>query len=86
MGADYLHRGSCSHHQHLHCALPAIRAGKGYCPSCPVPHRPSSMHGAGTVVLGSDSEQIKLVAAQLRAEREVRLLPAITAASAGGAL
>lgn len=70
LGPNYWHRGACGHHQHEHCALPAIRAGKGYCPRCPQPTRPTAI-GAGTVVLGSDSEQISIVAAQLRTEREV---------------
>jgi hypothetical protein len=70
LGANYWHRGACGHHQHEHCALPAIRAGKSYCPRCPQPTRPTAI-GAGTVVLGSDSEQIRIVATQLRTEREV---------------
>ena len=70
LGPNYFHRGACGHHQHEQCALPAIRAGKGYCPRCPPPQRPTAI-GAGTVVLGNDGEQIRMVAAQLRAEREV---------------
>ncbi len=66
---DYLHRGQCGHHQCLLCALPMLRAGKGYCTRCPAPTRPHNGEH-GNLVLGYDGEQNLRVAAELLTERQ----------------
>ena len=49
-----------------------IRAGKP-CARCPPPIRPTA-NQPGNLVLGTDAEQNKRIAAALRAERQVRAL------------
>ena len=70
---DYMHRGSCGHHLCMPCALPMIRAGKGYCSRCPVPVQPSATT-RGNLVGGGDTEQNKRAAAALRADYKVSAL------------
>jgi hypothetical protein len=75
---DYMHRGSCGHHLCMPCALPMMRAGKGYCARCPAPQRAADV--LGNLVLGNDTEQNRRAAESLRAERRQVSAPLTAAA------
>lgn len=66
---DYMHRATCKHHQCFGCAVPMIRAGKTFCPRCPIPEL-GNERLEGNLVLGYDNKQNQLVADELRAERD----------------
>lgn len=72
VNTDYWRRETCGHHLCMACALPLIQANKTHCARCPPPRRPV-FGNKGNLVLGTDSEQLALIEAELLAERQSKV-------------